>query len=149
MMSADAMKLAFDHLEPVLQKNGDSLEAGPCVVLATVRGDIHDIGKNLVGLMLRNYGFTVIDLGKDIAAAEIIRTAKENNARIVGLSALMTTTMSEMREVLDLARKENCRAQFMVGGAVVDQSYADEIGADAYAQDAIGAVRTAQKLTGG
>ena len=115
-------------------------------MLATVKGDIHDIGKNLVALLLRNYGFKVIDLGKDVSACEIVRAAKEHGARLVGLSALMTTTMSEMRAVLALARQEGVACRFMVGGAVVDEQYAREIGADGYAADAVAAVRLAQRL---
>lgn len=147
MMSADAMRKAFDHLEPRLAESGDRRE-GPVVLLATVKGDIHDIGKNLVALMMKNYGFRVVDLGKDVPAETIVSEARATSASVVGLSALMTTTMTEMRTVLDLARAEKLDAKFMVGGAVVDQSYADDIGADACAADAIGAVRAAQKLTG-
>jgi 5-methyltetrahydrofolate--homocysteine methyltransferase len=112
------------------------------VVLATVQGDIHDIGKNIVALMLNNYNFEVIDLGKDVGAEDIIRAAKHHGADIIGLSALMTTTMVEMKKVIDLARAEDLsHVRFMIGGAVVDQHYAEEIGANGYAGDAIGAVR--------
>lgn len=145
--SAEAMKNAIQVLEPLLMKDADSQDM-PVVVIATVEGDIHDIGKNLVALMLKNYGFRVIDLGKDVPGEEIIRAAKENKAQIIALSALMTTTMQRMREVVALARKEGLEAKIMIGGAVITQDYADEIGADGYSRDAAEAVRVAQRLTG-
>ena len=144
--SAEAMKNAIQVLEPLLMQDADSKNM-PVVVIATVEGDIHDIGKNLVALMLKNYGFQIIDLGKDVPAEEIIRAAKENNAQIIALSALMTTTMQRMREVIALAKKEEVNAKVMIGGAVITQDYADEIGADGYSRDAAEAVRVAQKLT--
>ena len=144
--SAEAMKNAIQVLEPLLMKDADSRNM-PVVIIATVEGDIHDIGKNLVALMLRNYGFRVIDLGKDVPGEEIIRAAKENNAQIIALSALMTTTMQRMREVIALARKEKLPTKVMIGGAVITQDYADEIGADGYSRDAAEAVKVAQKLT--
>lgn len=144
--SAEAMKNAIQVLEPLLMKDADTRNM-PVVIIATVEGDIHDIGKNLVALMLRNYGFRVIDLGKDVPGEEIIRAAKENNAQIIALSALMTTTMQRMREVIALARKEKLQTKVMIGGAVITQDYADEIGADGYSRDAAEAVKTAQKLT--
>ncbi len=147
MMSAEAMKAAMDHLEPQLREARGDVSDAPAVLLATVEGDIHDIGKNLVGLMLKNYGFRVMDLGKDVSAEDIVAAAKETGARVVGLSALMTTTMVEMKEVLALAREAGLETRFMVGGAVVDRAWAEEIGADGYAADAIGAVRLAQSLT--
>ncbi len=146
---ADTMRKGFGVLQPFLDAAcGASGRKGPKVVLATVQGDIHDIGKNIVALMLNNYNFDVIDLGKDVSAEEIIRAAKHHRADIIGLSALMTTTMVEMKKVIDLARAEGLRhARFMIGGAVVDQHYADEIGADGYAGDAIGAVRLARQFS--
>lgn len=144
--SAEAMKNAIQVLEPLLMKDADSRNM-PVVVIATVEGDIHDIGKNLVVLMLKNYGFRVIDLGKDVRGEEIIRAAKENNAQIIALSALMTTTMQRMQEVIALARKEKLTAKVMIGGAVITQDYADEIGADGYSRDAAEAVKVAQRLT--
>ncbi len=151
LLGADAMRAAFDHLEPHLRKTGAAtgIGKGLPVVLATVKGDVHDIGKNLVGLMLRNYGFKVVDLGKDISARDIVDAAEEHHARIVGLSALMTTTMVEMREVISLARERGLDTRFMVGGAVVDSKYAEAIGADGYSADAIGAVRLAEELADG
>lgn len=144
--SAEAMKNSIEVLEPLLKKDSDSQNM-PVIVMATVEGDIHDIGKNLVVLMLRNYGFRVIDLGKDVPGEEIIRAAKENNARIIALSALMTTTMQRMREVIALAKEAGLEAKVMVGGAVITQDYADEIGADGYSRDAAEAVKVAQQLT--
>jgi len=144
--SAEAMKNAIEVLEPLLLQETDAANM-PVVVIATVEGDIHDIGKNLVALMLKNYGFKVIDLGKDVPKEEIIRAARENNAQIIALSALMTTTMQRMREVIDLAKQENISARVMIGGAVITQDYADEIGADGYSKDAAEAVKLAQRLT--
>lgn len=144
--SAEAMKNSIEVLEPLLLKETDAGNM-PVVVIATVEGDIHDIGKNLVALMLKNYGFRVIDLGKDVPREEIVRAARENNAQIIALSALMTTTMQRMREVIDLVRQEGVSAKVMIGGAVITQDYADEIGADGYSRDAADAVKLAQRLT--
>lgn len=144
--SAEAMKNSIEVLEPLLLKESD-VSNMPVVVIATVEGDIHDIGKNLVALMLKNYGFRVIDLGKDVPKEEIIKAAKENNAQIIALSALMTTTMQRMREVIAYAREEGVKAKVMIGGAVITQDYADEIGADGYSRDAAEAVKLAQRLT--
>ena len=145
--SAEAMKNAIEVLEPLLLKDVDSSQM-TTVVLATVEGDIHDIGKNLVALMLKNYGFRVIDLGKDVPASNIIKAAKEHQARIIGLSALMTTTMQKMREVVALIREEQLDIKVMIGGAVITQEYADEIGADGYSNDAADAVKLAKRLIG-
>ncbi len=145
--SAEAMKNAIEVLEPLLLQNAGS-EESPVIVIATVEGDIHDIGKNLVALMLKNYGFTVIDLGKDVAASTIIQAAKEYDADIIALSALMTTTMQRMREVVELAKAECIKAKIMVGGAVITQDYADEIHADGYGEDAADAVKVARKVLG-
>jgi 5-methyltetrahydrofolate--homocysteine methyltransferase len=144
MLSAETMEKAFGLVEPLLDK-GAARKAGK-VVIATVKGDIHDIGKNIVALMLRNYGFDVIDLGKDVAAEDIVRRAREEGAHIIGLSALMTTTMTEMAEVIERAKSSKLEVRFMVGGAVVTEGYATQIGADAYARDAVEAVKTAQRL---
>ncbi len=146
VMSADAMRCGFDYLEPYLTKTPEAA-AKAKIILATVEGDVHDIGKNIVGLMLKNYGFQVIDLGKDVAAAKILAAAKQENASMVGLSALMTTTMPRMREVVELFRQNNMgHIQFLIGGAVVDQNYADSIGA-AYAADAMAAVKLAHQFS--
>lgn len=147
LMSAEAMKKAFERLEPLLQEEKTESKGKKVkVVLATVKGDIHDIGKNIVALMLRNHGFEVIDLGKDVSAETIIEKIRETGAPIVGLSALMTTTMVQMKEVIQLAKKEGLTCKFMVGGAAVTQEFADEIGADGYAEDANGAVKLAKRL---
>lgn len=145
--SAEAMKNSIEVLEPLLRQTSDSRHM-PVVVIATVEGDIHDIGKNLVAMMLKNYGFQVIDLGKDVPREEIVRAAEENHAQIIALSALMTTTMQRMREVIALVKERGLPAKVMIGGAVITQDYADEIGADGYSQDAAEAVRLAQRLTG-
>ena len=144
--SANAMKASIEYLEPRLKKNSND-DTSKTVVIATVKGDIHDIGKNLVALMLKNYGYRVIDMGKDVPCEDIIAKAKETNAEIIALSALMTTTMTEMKNVIMAARKEGLTAKIMVGGAVITQEYADEILADGFAKDAAGAVKTADFLT--
>jgi len=145
--SAEAMKNAIEVLEPHLLKEQDT-ESLPVIVIATVEGDIHDIGKNLVALMLKNYGFRVIDLGKDVPKETIIQAAREYHADIIALSALMTTTMQRMREVIALAKEEGVTAKIMVGGAVITQEFADEIHADGYSRDAAEAVKLARRLLG-
>ncbi len=143
--SAESMKQAILVLEPLLASRTDRKEL-PVIVMATVRGDIHDIGKNLVVMMLKNHGFRMIDLGKDVPAETIVQAAAEHHAALIGLSALMTTTMQEMRHVVDLVREQNLPVRVMIGGAVVTQEYADEIGADGYSSDAADAVRVAKRL---
>lgn len=143
--SAEAMKLAIEYLEPFLAK-GQASEEMPVVVIATVQGDIHDIGKNLVALMLKNYGFQVIDLGKDVPREVIVEEAVRRNAKIIALSALMTTTMQEMKRVVDYVREKKISAKIMIGGAVITDDYAKEIGADGYSKDAAEAVRVAKQL---
>lgn len=141
---AEAMKSAIDHLEPKLQKQAGNSKG--TIVIATVAGDIHDIGKNLVALMLKNYGFRVIDLGKDVPTEQIIQTAIDEKADIVALSALMTTTMVQMKHVVDQAKKMGLKARIIIGGAVITDSYAVEIGADGYSCDAQSAVALVKKL---
>ena len=143
--SAEAMKNSIEVLEPLLQ-TGNSGEEMPVVVIATVEGDIHDIGKNLVALMLKNHGFHVIDLGKDVPQAKILETAKEHHAEFIALSALMITTMQRMREIVAAAKQEGITAKIIIGGAVITQEYADEIGADGYSKDAADAVKLAKSL---
>ena len=143
--SAEAMKNSIEVLEPLLQ-TGSAGEEMPVVVIATVEGDIHDIGKNLVALMLKNHGFHVIDLGKDVPQAKILETAREHHAEFIALSALMTTTMQRMREIVDAAKQEGITAKIIIGGAVITQEYADEIGADGYSKDAADAVKLAKSL---
>lgn len=143
--SAEAMELAISHIEPLLPKK-DSGEDAVTIVVATVEGDIHDIGKNLVVLMLKNYGYRVIDLGKDVPKEEIIDTAIRENASIIGLSALMTTTMMRMKDVVEYAKEKGVNAKIIIGGAVITQSFADEIGADGYSKDAAEACRLVEQL---
>ena len=143
--SAEAMKNSIEVLEPLLQTGGTGEEM-PVVVIATVEGDIHDIGKNLVALMLKNHGFHVIDLGKDVPQAKILESAKEHHAEFIALSALMTTTMQRMREIVAAAKEEGITAKIIIGGAVITQEYADEIGADGYSRDAADAVKLAKSL---
>ena len=143
--SAEAMKTSIEYLEPYLLEAGGEKEM-PTIVIATVEGDIHDIGKNLVALMLKNYGFRVIDLGKDVPKEEIVRVAKEENAKIIALSALMTTTMQEMRNVIAYKEEEQVDAKVIIGGAVITQDYADEIGADGYSKDAADAVKLTKRI---
>ena len=143
--SAEAMKASIEYLEHVLAKDRSDQEMAT-VVIATVEGDIHDIGKNLVALMLKNYGFRVIDLGKDVPKEKIIEAAKEHHAQVIALSALMTTTMQQMQHVIDYAREQQIDAKIIVGGAVITQEYADEIGADGYSRDAADAVKLTKRI---
>jgi len=143
MAAAEAMKKALNYLEPHLKKASAGNKGK--IILATVKGDIHDIGKNIVALLLRNYGYCVIDLGKDVATETIIATAEKEKPDIIGLSALMTTTMVNMKEVMDTARARNIKTDFMVGGAVVTGAYAQSIGAS-FAKDGVEAVRVVEKL---
>ena len=145
--SAEAMKMAVEYLEPLL-KSDEGMEKQGVVVIATVSGDVHDIGKNLVALMLKNYGFDVHDLGKDVPTEEIIRSAKEFDADIIAVSALMTTTMLEMKEIVKQRDAAGLRAKIMIGGAVITQEYCDEIHADGYSKDAQEAVVVAKRLVG-
>jgi 5-methyltetrahydrofolate--homocysteine methyltransferase len=142
---ATAMDMAIEYITPFLNIDDSAGNKGT-VVMATVEGDIHDIGKNLVVLMLKNYGYNVIDLGKDVPCDTIIAAAKENNADIIGLSALMTTTMMRMKDVVDCVRENNLPYKVIIGGAVVSQSFADEIGADGYSKDANEAVKLVDRL---
>ncbi len=143
--SAETMKLSIAILEEKLLQNRSDKEM-PTVIMATVEGDVHDIGKNLVVLMLKNYGFNVIDLGKNVPKEAIVEAAKEHNAKLVGLSALMTTTMQKMKEVVDYRNEIGADFKIMLGGAVVTEEYAKEIGADAYSSDAADAVKVAARL---
>lgn len=146
LMSADAAKAAFDEIKASIPAEANGSEKKNKVVIATVKGDIHDIGKNIVKVLLENYGFDVIDLGKDVDPEIIVDTAIKEKVKLVGLSALMTTTVVNMEETIRLLRKRYHECKVMVGGAVMTQDYADRIGADSYAKDAMGAVRYAEKL---
>lgn len=146
LMSADAAKAAFDEIKASIPAEANDSEKKNKVVIATVKGDIHDIGKNIVKVLLENYGFDVIDLGKDVDPEIIVDTAIKEKVKLVGLSALMTTTVVNMEETIRLLRKRYPECKVMVGGAVMTQDYADRIGADSYAKDAMGAVRYAERL---
>ncbi|NLX01700.1 MAG: dihydropteroate synthase, partial [Syntrophomonadaceae bacterium] len=144
MMAAETMKKAFSIVKPLLSQQAG--QSRGTIIMATVEGDIHDIGKNIVCVLLENYGFRVIDLGKDVKAEVILDSAERENADIIGLSALMTTTMPAMKKVIEEARTRGLPCKFMVGGAVLTPEYAQSIGADAYSEDARAAVRAAQRL---
>ena len=145
--SAETMEMAIGVISPLVLNDKDSSDM-PTIVVATVEGDIHDIGKNLVVLMLRNYGFNVIDLGKDVPCDTIIESAIKNNASVIGLSALMTTTMVKMKDVVEAVREKGLSCKVIIGGAVITQSYADEIGADGYSEDAADCVLVVKRLLG-
>jgi corrinoid protein of di/trimethylamine methyltransferase len=143
IIAADCMQDAMDLLEPELVKRQQSVEAAGTVVLGTVKGDIHEIGKSLVGTMLSANGFKVHDLGVDVETQHFIDKVKETGAEIVGLSALLTTTMTVQKEVIQALTDAGLREQVkvLVGGAPVTKDWASEIGADGYAEDAMGAVK--------
>lgn len=143
--SAQTMQQAIEYLEPMLKKE-DGAEPKATIIIATVEGDIHDIGKNLVALMLRNYGYRVIDLGKDITAEDIVTQAIAENAQIIALSALMTTTMMRMKEVVECAKLHGCKSRIIIGGAAITEGFSDEIGADGYSADAADCVKLVEKL---
>lgn len=143
--SANTMKTAIDYLEPLLEKK-ETTEALPTIIIATVKGDIHDIGKNLVALMLKNYGYPVVDMGKDVSAEAIVDKAMEVNAGFICLSALMTTTMMRMEDVVVLAKQRGCAAKVLVGGACITEDFAKEIGADGYSKDAAECVKVVKSL---
>lgn len=146
LMSAEAAGAAFEVLRAHMQAaGGTAREKGP-VVLATVKGDIHDIGKNIVKLLLENYGFRVIDLGRDVSPEAVVEEVLRTGAPLVGLSALMTTTVPAMEDTIRLLREQAPACRVMVGGAVLNQSYADRIGADRYAADAMEGVRYAEEI---
>ena len=148
LMSADSAKAAFDVIKEKMIMSGKKEERGEKVIIATVHGDIHDIGKNIVKVLLSNYGFDVIDLGKDVPEEEVLKSVKENDVKLVGLSALMTTTVPAMEKTIELLHR-NTNAKVIVGGAVLTQSYADMIHADWYAKDAMETVRIARAFFGG
>jgi len=150
VMAGEAMKAAVGALEPEMQRRGTSRQVYGKVVLATVEGDIHEIGKSLVGTMLGASGFEVYDLGVDVPAARIISKVKEVEADLVGLSALLTTTMVKQKEVIDELNKQGLRkkVKVMVGGAPVTRDWVQKIEADGYSEDAIGAVGLAKQLVG-
>ncbi len=148
IIAAEGMKMAMALLEPELRARKQSLETAGVVVIGTVKGDIHEIGKSLVATMLSANGFTVYDLGVDVPKEAFIAKIQETGANILGMSALLTTTMTQQREVIKSLEEAGLRAKVkvMVGGAPVTKSWAEEIGADDYAEDAMGAVQKAKKL---
>ena len=146
MMAAEAAGAAFEAVKAAMAGQKENATARCPFVLATVRGDIHDIGKNIVRLLLENYGFDVVDLGKDVPPETIVQAVTEKHAPLCGLSALMTTTVPAMRETIGLLRKDAPWCQVVVGGAVLTEEYAREIGADAYAKDAMATVRYAEQV---
>ncbi len=147
IMSAETVKKAFEKLEPLLAKNATDIRSDKkTIILATVKGDIHDIGKNIVALMLKNHGYEVIDMGKDVQPKKIVSEAKRLKPHAIGLSALMTTTMPAIQETISKCRNAGLdKVQFLVGGAVVDANFAESVGAS-YAKDAVEAVRVADKI---
>ena len=144
LIAARAMNAGMDILAPLLAESG--AKSAGIVVLGTVKGDLHDIGKNLVGMMLKGGGFQVIDAGIDVAPEKFVELAQENGADLIGLSALLTTTMTQMAAVIEAVKQAGLGAKVMIGGAPITQEYADEIGADAYAPDAASAVDLAREL---
>ncbi|MBQ8682874.1 MAG: homocysteine S-methyltransferase family protein [Selenomonadales bacterium] len=146
LLSAETMHVAFQTIRRQLPSL--TIDSLGTVVLATVKGDIHDLGKNIVAALLENSGFTVIDLGKDVAAETVVSAAKEHNADLVGLCALMTTTVTEIDHTIDALNAANISAQTIIGGAVVTEDYARSVGATAYAEDGVAAVRIAKQLLG-
>jgi len=148
LMSADAAKKAFDVIKAALPEDSDGNKKGR-IILATVKGDIHDIGKNIVKVLMENYGYEVLDLGKDVKPQQVLDAVKREDIKLAGLSALMTTTVTSMEETIALLRKEAPDCQVMVGGAVLNREYADSIGADFYGKDAIAAVRYADNYFAG
>jgi 5-methyltetrahydrofolate--homocysteine methyltransferase len=146
LISARAMKMAMEILEPELVKAG--VEPIGKLVIGTVQGDLHDIGKNLVAMMLKGAGFEVIDLGVDVGPEKFIEQVKSAGAHLVGMSALLTTTMPGMEKTVNALREAGISAKVMIGGAPVTQDYADRIGADGYAPDSASAVDVAKSLVG-
>lgn len=148
ILAAEAMEAAVKVLEPELARRGQARQVSGRVVIGTVQGDIHDIGKNIVAMMLRASGFEVFDLGVDVPAEVFLNKAREVNADIIGASALLTTTMVKQRELVETLKEQGARNEFkvVVGGAPTNQQWADRIGADAYAAHATEAVRIAERL---
>ena len=148
LMAADAAKTAFDEIRSFMERSGKKGKSQGKIIIATVKGDIHDIGKNIVKVLLQNYDFDVIDLGKDVPPETVVAACKKDKIMLVGLSALMTTTVAAMEDTIKLLRKECPWAKVCVGGAVMTQEYADKIGADFYGKDAMDTVRYALELFG-
>ena len=148
MKAASAACAGFEVIKTRIAKRGGASVSKGKIILATVRGDIHDIGKNIVRVVLENYGYTVIDLGRDVPSETIVETAVRENVRLVGLSALMTTTVTSMAETIAALRESGHDCKIMVGGAVLTEDYAAQIGADYYAKDAKQGADIAKKVLG-
>ena len=150
LLSARAMYAGLDLLKPLITNAGGEGQGLGVIVIGTAQGDLHDIGKNLVAMMLEGAGFKVVNLGRDVAPEKFVAAVEEHQAQIVGISALMTTTMPAMKRTIDALDKAGLRARVkvMIGGAPVNQAYADEIGADGYARDSTLAVARAKELLG-
>jgi 5-methyltetrahydrofolate--homocysteine methyltransferase len=150
LLSARAMYAGLDLLKPLITKSASGGDSLGVIVIGTAQGDLHDIGKNLVAMMLEGAGFKVVNLGRDVAPEKFVAAAEEHGAHIVGISALMTTTMPAMKRTIDALAKAGVRdrVKVMIGGAPVNQAYADEIGADGYARDSTLAVVRAKELVG-
>ena len=144
LIAAMAMKKGLEVLSPVLTQS--DMKAAGTVVMGTAKGDIHDVGKSIVGVMLKGAGFMVTDIGVDVDPDKFVEAAKENNADIIGVSALLTTTIMGMKDVIKAMKEAGLKAKVMVGGASVTQEFADEIGADGYAPDAPSAVKRVKEL---
>ncbi len=152
LLSADTVSASFSKIKESLEASGQKEQSKGTIVLATVYGDIHDIGKNIVRAMLENYGYTVIDLGKNVPVETVVKTVIENNIMLVGLSALMTTTVANMEETIKALRLELAKisrtCKIVVGGAVLTADYAEKIGADFYSKDAMETVSVAKRVFG-
>jgi 5-methyltetrahydrofolate--homocysteine methyltransferase len=146
LLAARAMKAGMAVLKPLLTEKKDSAKLSAVIVMGTVKGDLHDIGKNLVGMMAEGAGFTIVDLGTDTSAERFINAIKEHNARIIGMSALLTTTMVYMRTVVQKVKEAGLQVKICCGGAPISADYARDIGADGYAADAASAVELFQRL---
>ena len=144
LVAARAMHAGMEILEPLLAAAG--AKARGIFVVGTVKGDLHDIGKNLVAMMMKGAGWKVVDVGVDVDAAKFVQAAIDEKADVIGLSALLTTTMVNMKSVIELAKNKDCKSKIVVGGAPLTQSYANEIGAHGYAPDAATAVEVASKF---
>ncbi|ODS36526.1 MAG: hypothetical protein A7315_01515 [Candidatus Altiarchaeales archaeon WOR_SM1_79] len=144
LLSARAMDAGMEILKPLLEKIGT--ESKGVFLIGTVKGDLHDIGKNLVAMMMKGAGWKVIDLGVDVDAERFVKAALEERVDVIGMSALLTTTMENMKAVIELAKNKGCKAKIIVGGAPLTQTYADGIGADGYAPNAVAAIETANNL---
>jgi 5-methyltetrahydrofolate--homocysteine methyltransferase len=148
MLSAETVERGFRKLKPLFPRT-DAADAKATIVLATVEGDVHDIGKNIVGSVLEGHGYTVVDLGKNVPAKTIVDAAKEHGADVVALSALMTTTVAQVPVVIEALKEAGLGCRTMVGGAVVTKRFANSVGADGYAKDAAEAINVLKGLLGG